>query len=72
MKKDRNPTARAASEIEELAARLNPKNRTYILNTIHALLYSQQTEKTEKEAKENHGGDSGDTADRKEISSNSN
>lgn len=44
-------TIKTAFEIGSLAGQLSPKNQSYVLNTINALLFSQQTNecKNEKE-----------------------
>lgn len=34
---------KAAFEIGTLASQLNPKNQSYVLNTINALLFAQQS-----------------------------
>lgn len=46
---DKNKTAsiKSAPEIGSLASRLNLKNQSYVLNTINALLFSQQVEQKE-------------------------
>ena len=44
-------TIKTAFEIGSLAGQLNPRNQLYILNTINALLFSQQT--NEKDDKKN-------------------
>lgn len=36
------PTIKAAVEIGSLASQLNPRNQSYVLNTINALLFAQQ------------------------------
>lgn len=38
-----NEAIKSAIEIGTLAGQLTPSNQTYVLNTINALLYSQQT-----------------------------
>lgn len=40
-------TIRTAFEIGSLAGQLSPKNQSYVLNTINALLFSQQTNEKE-------------------------
>lgn len=38
-------TLKSAIEIGQMASMLNAKNQSYVLNTINALLYSQQVNK---------------------------
>lgn len=40
-------TIKTAFEIGSLAGQLNPKNQLYVLNTINALLFSQQINEKE-------------------------
>ncbi|HID0769608.1 TPA: hypothetical protein ACXC99_003705 [Clostridium botulinum] len=40
-------TIKTAFEIGSLVGQLNPKNQSYVLNTINALLFSQQTNEKE-------------------------
>ncbi|GAC41687.1 hypothetical protein [Paenibacillus popilliae] len=44
---------KAAFEIGLLAGQLTPKNQSYVLNTINALLFSQET--NDKSAQEQKG-----------------
>lgn len=39
-------TVKTTAEIDSLARKLTPNNQSYVLNTINALLYSQQTRKS--------------------------
>lgn len=44
--KKKETTTRTAVEIGTLAGQLTPTNQAYVLNTINALLFSQQTQGT--------------------------
>lgn len=39
--------SKTTAKITKLASRLNPRNQSYVLNTINALLYAQQISKGE-------------------------
>ena len=47
-----NPDIKTAMEIGSLAGQLNPNNQSYVLNTINALLFSQNV--YENEHKNSH------------------
>lgn len=44
-------TVKNAIEIGTLVSQLTPVNQAYVMNTINALLYSQQIEKEQREKK---------------------
>jgi hypothetical protein len=46
---DDNTTIKTAVEIGALAGQLTPNNQYYVLNTINALLYSQNVSKGEND-----------------------
>ncbi|RPF42070.1 hypothetical protein EDD70_2812 [Hydrogenoanaerobacterium saccharovorans] len=52
MNKNKTATIKSAPEIGSLASRLNLKNQSYVLNTINALLFSQQLKQEEYYHKE--------------------
>lgn len=43
----KHDTLKTSSEISSLAAQLNAQNQAYVLNTINALLFSQQVNEKE-------------------------
>lgn len=47
MSVNQNPMIKTAFEIGSLAGQLNPSNQTFVLNTINALLFSQQVNESE-------------------------
>ncbi|WP_156136521.1 hypothetical protein [Candidatus Soleaferrea massiliensis] len=44
----KSQTVKTAGEIASLADQLTPNDQSYVLNTINALLYTQQTEPYQK------------------------
>ena len=42
MKNNKNISCKTVLEISSLSSLLTPSNQSYVLNTIHALLFSQQ------------------------------
>ena len=42
--------SKTTAKITNLAGQLNPRNQSYVLNTINALLYAQQASKEESKS----------------------
>ena len=52
MKNNKNMSCKTVLEISSLSSLLTPTNQSYILNTIQALLFSQQVKEEQEKKKE--------------------